>query len=450
MKTEDFLRHELSRREFLGYSARNAAGVAVGVVGLGAGLEAATKATASERVRLGVIGVRNRGRVLAEGFARLAAADVVAVCDVDADVLSAACDGVEQAQGRPPRPLRDFRRMLDDPSIDAVAIATPDHWHAQMAVLACQAGKDVYVEAPVSHTIREGDEMLAAAQRHERVVQTGLQQRSGEHFRSAVEIVRSGRLGDVRLARAWTVHRRKSVAVSQAGRTPPAIDYDLWLGPAAARSFDPGRFHYNWRWFWEYGSGELGNWGVHMLDVARWGLGVEWPVRVASAGGGYVYRDQETPDAQIVSYVFDSGTSKRDAIRGSGDGPTIVWEHRLWSQHAPDGRSAGAAFYGQRGTLIVDRGGWKIYDADEPLAGSGSSRLEPHLVDFVEAVKTRGRPAADLPTGLASSGLAHLGNISHRLRREVVFDPAAMDFGADADANALLEPPVRRAWDQRS
>lgn len=421
----------INRREFLGSSAKNAAGVAAGMVGL-AGV-AVAKAAPTERVSVGVIGVRGQGKVLATGLAALPDVDLVTLCDIDESQLPIVSNAVAAIQGRPPRAEQDFRRLLDDPSLDAVVIAAPDHWHAVMTILACQAGKDVYVEKPVSHNILEGERMVAAAARYRRVVQAGLQQRSGMHFQSAVDFVRSGQLGAVHLAKAWTVHQRKPIGFKKETATPAGVDYDLWLGPAPARAFQPNRFHYNWHWFWDYGTGELGNWGVHMLDLARWGLDVGLPSQVSAAGGKhYFHDDQETPDTLLVQYTFP--------------GKTITWEHRLWSAHGQEGRSAAAAFYGDRGTLIVDRGGWKVYGQKETLTAGASELLEPHLREFIRCIKTREQPACDIETGHVSSALCHLGNMAYRLGRSVNFNPMTRTCGEDAAANALLGREYRVPW----
>ena len=213
---------------------------------------------------------------------------MVSVCDVDESMRSRAAVAVEEAQHAMPRQIGDFRRMLDDPAIDAVVIATPDHWHALMTVLACQAGKDVYVEKPVSHSIAEGTAMLAAAEKHGRIVQCGLQQRSGAHFQSAIDVVRSGQIGNVRLAKAWSVHRRQSIGRTVDGSPPQGVDYDLWLGPAPQQPFNSNRFHYHWRWNWDFGTGELGNWGTHLLDIARWGLESSFPIAWPPAAVGCI------------------------------------------------------------------------------------------------------------------------------------------------------------------
>ncbi len=422
----------INRRGFLGASAANAAGMAAaGVVGW-TGV-AAAKSVASERLAIGVVGIRSQGKVLAEALAGLADVDVTMLCDIDEGLLPQAARGVEALQGQAPRLATDFRRLLDDPSLDAIVIATPDHWHAPMTILACQAGKDVYVEKPVSHSLAEGPAMIAAAQSSQRVVAAGLQQRSGAHFRSAIEYIASGKLGSVHLAKAWTVHQRKSIGFKKNVAPPAGVNYDLWLGPAPARPFNPNRFHYNWHWFWDYGTGELGNWGAHLLDVARWGLGVDFPTHVSAAGGKYHFHDdQETPDTLLVNYTYS--------------GKTITWEHRLWSPHGLEGRSAAVAFCGERGTLIVDRGGWKVYGQKESIAAGPSELLEPHLQNFVDCVKTRSEPACSLETGHISSALCHLGNIAYRLGRSLRVNPATGTIADDVAASQIARSEYRAPW----
>lgn len=411
MNVDEFKRREVSRRQFLGRSAQQAAGVAVGVVGLAGVASASAKQadSANDRVGVAVIGVRNQGRLLANEFARSSGVEVRTLCDVDESQFAPAIREVVDAAQRTPGTVRDFRHILDDPAVQAVVIATPDHWHATMASLACQAGKDVYLESPPTHALDEGAGLAEIAQRTHRVVQVGLQQRSGAHFQSAVQFVKSGKLGTVRMAKAWIVHRRKSIGHRATGDAPVNVDYAAWLGPAPARAFQPNRFHFNWRWFWDYGGGELAHWGVHMLDVARWGLQVTTPQRVSAIGGKYSFDDdQETPDALSVQYDFGS--------------KSILWEQRLWSSHGVEGRSSGVAFHGDNGTLVVDRGGWKVYDHGDVVAADASDLLTTHVSNFVDCVRNRQSPTATLETGLASAALCHWGNAAYRAGHELKTD----------------------------
>jgi predicted dehydrogenase len=358
---------------------------------------------------------------------------VAALCDVDESQFAGVARDVEARQQHSPMLATDFRRLLEDPALDAVVIATPDHWHAPLLIASCQAEKDIYLEVPVSHSLDEGAAMRKAVAKSRRVVQAGLQQRSGEHFRTAVEYLRSGKLGMVHMAKAWTVHQRRSIGIRKPGEAPAGVDYDMWLGPAAPRAFHPNRFHHNWHWFWDYGSGELGNWGVHLLDVARWGLDVEFPTQVSAVGGKHHFRDdQQTPDTLAVTYGF------RDKI--------ITWEHRLWSPHGQEGRSAAVAFCGERGTLIVDRGGWKVYGQKDSASSTCSDLLQPHLRNFIDCVKSRAEPTCPLDIGETTSALCHFGNLAYRLGRSLEVNPQTPYQLTDPAAKQLTMIERREPW----
>ncbi len=418
MNVDDFLKRDLNRRQFLGKSAQNAAGVAAGMVGL-AGAAALAQGSVADRLQIAVIGVRNQGKALANGFASLPNVNVSTLCDVDDNVLASAVSAVQNAQGTTPRTERDFRKVLDDPRVDAVVIATPDHWHARMTTLACEAGKDVYVETPACHRGGEAAAMIAAARQHQRIVAVGLPQRSGSHFQSAIRHVQSGLLGKVALAKAWFVQRRQPLTSAIPSEPPAGVDFESWLGAAPQRPFLANRFHYHWRWFWDHGAGELGAWGSQLLDVARWGLNVSWPHRVSATSDDRIIADDaETPDSLHVQFHC-------------GD-KTVLWEHRTWSNHAPEGRTAAVAFFGERGTLVVDRGGWKVYDSKEPLTSDASELAVPHLADFIAAIKDRRAPIADLETGSVSAGWGQLATISHRVGRELIIDPTGQPQSDDA------------------
>lgn len=379
---------------------------------------------ANERVRLGVIGVRGRGSDLARGFARLDGAEVTAVCDIDDAAFAKPLKALQELDVKAPRVEKDFRRLLDDPNIDAIAIAAPDHWHALMTVMGCQAGKDVYVEKPVSHNVVEGRRMVEAARKYNRIVQAGTQRRSAPHVKEAVEFVRSGELGKVGMARAWIHQKRVNIGKGKPGPVPEGVDYDMWQGPAPDRPFMANRFHYNWHWFWNWGTGEVGNNGIHGLDVARWGLGVEAPLRITSGGGKYVFDDdQEVPDTQIVTWEFPNCS--------------LVWEHRMWSNFGQDGAGFGIAFYGVDGTLIIDDKGWRV-EGGPKAGGKSTDGQTAHLQNFLDCIASRKAPNADIEIGHLSTRLCHLGNVAHRVGRKLTFDAATESFGPDAEANVLL------------
>jgi predicted dehydrogenase len=401
----------VERRAFLG---------AAGMLMLSGRLGAAAP---SERVRLAVVGVRGRGADLAGEFARNQGSEVVAVCDVDDAAFARPLKAVEAVGAKAPRTEKDFRRLLDDKTIDAIAVATPDHWHALVTVMACQAGKDVYCEKPASHNVVEGRRMVEAARKYGRVVQLGTQRRSTSHVKEAVEYVRSGSLGSVGMARAWIHQKRVNIGHGTPGPVPPGVDYAMWQGPAPDRPFMKNRFHYNWHWFWNWGTGELGNNGIHGVDVARWGLGVDAPLAVSSGGGKYVFDDdQEVPDTQIVTWEFPKAC--------------LVWEHRMWSKHGTEGDGFGIAFYGDKGTLIVDEKSWRVEDG-EKAGGSSTGGQSAHAQNFLDCVRSRNRPNADVEIGHLSTRLCHLGNIAYRMGKKLTFDADREAF-TDPEANKLL------------
>ena len=369
--------HPLDRRDFL----RTAAASAVSLSAISA---AGAADKPNDKLQLAFIGVHGRGRDLLHGFTALDDVEVVAVCDPDSASVEEALK-VTQAQKRKPQVEKDLRRVFEDKDVDAVVVATPDHWHALATVWACQAGKHVYVEKPVSHNLVEGRRMVEAARKHDRVVQVGTQRRSGAHFQSAAEFVRSGKLGKVPFGQAWIAGDRKSIGRLPDADPPPGVDYDLWLGPAPERRFNPNRFHYKWRWNWDYGTGEIGNNGVHMLDVLRWVIGLDAPTRVTSGGGKLFFDDdQQTPDTQVVAFDFP--------------GTTLAWEHRIWSKTGMEGDAFGMRIYGEKGTLVFDKDGWHVQDGD--AASDKASELErPHKRNFLDCIKDKKRPNADIEEG---------------------------------------------------
>jgi len=402
----------------------------------------------NDRIRVAVMGVRGRGSALLTGFADQADVDVRYVADVDQGVLNSRSDGVDKRTGRRVERIKDFRRALDDNQIDALVIGTPDHWHAIPTILACQAGKDVYVEKPDGHNLVEGRRMVAAADKHQRVVQLGTQARSRPAIHEALQFVRTGQLGKVRFAKAWESARQGSIGHPADSEPPAGVDYDFWLGAAPKRPFNPRRFHGDWRWFFDYGTGDLGDDDVHRLDMARWGLetalakeGRQLPAvprAVSAHGGKYFYDDaQQWPDTLMVTYDYEGGY-------------VLTYEMRLWSPYRLHDETEGAAVLGEGGYVIFGNGGWRAYDERGKLSksGSGGNVDGPHIRNFLDCMRSRQKPAADLATvGHPSSLLCHLGNAACRAGRTLRFDPVAGNFVNDKDASQYLtRPEYRKPW----
>lgn len=419
----------------------NRRGFLAGSAGLGLSAVTAAKAAdkPNERIVLAVMGVRNRGKDLVRGFSALDGVEIGYLCEIDERVVPAALKAVADRQKQPPRVEKDIRRVLQDKNVTGIVVAAPDHWHALATVWACQAGKHVYVEKPISHNLVEGRRMAEMARQHKRVVQVGTQRRSAPHYQSAAELVRSGKLGKVPFARTWIAGNRSSIGHRKDSAVPKEVDYDLWLGPAPERPFNVNRFHYNWHWFWDYGTGELGNNGIHALDVARWLMNLDAPSRISAGGGKYFYDDdQETADTQVAVFDF----AGRD---GKGPGCTITWEHRIWSRTGSEGQPWGVVLYGERGTLIFDRQGWHVIDGIE--ASDKTQEMDrAHLRNFLDCVKSGQRPNADIEDGHKSTRLCHLGNIALRLGRTLRFDGATETCPQDPEATRLLGRTYRKPF----
>jgi predicted dehydrogenase len=415
-----------NRREFLSVAAASAAGLTA--------LSASRAADRpNERLVLAVMGVHGRGRDLLREFSACADVEIAYVCDPDDNVVPAALRAVNARQQRPPRHERDIRRVLEDRDVNALVVTAPDHWHALATIWACQAGKHVYVEKPVSHNLVEGRRMVEAARRHNRVVQAGTQRRSAGHVRSAAELVRSGRLGKVPFVRTWIAGHRPSIGHRADAEVPRGVDYDLWLGPAPQRPFNPNRFHYNWHWNWDYGTGELGNNGIHALDMVRQILNLDLPQRVSAGGGKYFYDDdQQTPDTHLATFDFP--------------GCCVSWEHRIWSRTGFAGQQWGVALYGERGMLLFDNRGWHVEDGIEASDQASSGIQRAHVQNFLDCARSGRRPNVDIEEGHKSTSLCHLGNVAWRVGRTLHFDARTETCTGDAEANRLLRRSYRRPF----
>lgn len=395
-------------------------------------------------LRVGVIGPGGMGMSHVRGFASYEDTEVVCVCDADSERMAAAAREAEGLQGKAPRLVSDMRRIFEDEEVDAVVIATPDHWHAPAAILACDAGKHVYVEKPVSHNLREGRLLIEAAARNEVVVQHGTQSRSTAHVRKAMERLREGAIGEILTAKAWNSQKRGSIGKAQPSEPPEHLDYDLWTGPAPKTPYQSNKLHSVWRWWFDYGCGDIGNDGVHDLDLARWGLEVdEHPVRIAALGGKYFFDDDmQWPDTQNVLYEYAPGGD-------TGRPRQLLFEQRIWSPYKQETHENGNAFYGTKGMLLLGKNdGYKLYAEKNRLVEEveGGVDLKAHHRNFIEAIRGQASLHADAKEAHLSSSLCHLANVATRVGRLLRFDPEGEKVADDEEANELIGRTYRDHW----
>jgi len=394
----------------------------------------------NDKIRLGLIGSGQMGRGDLACFFGNPEVDCVVLADVDEAMLTEGLKTCEKAGRKQPDTVKDFRRVLDRKDVDVVLIATPDHWHALPTVMACQAGKDVYVEKPLAKTIDEGRAMLTAARRHNRVVQMGSQWRSCQHMIEAAEFVKSGKLGKLAMARGWAYLDWLPSIGKPANCDPPAsVNYDFWLGPAPETPFNPNRFHFNFRWFWDYAGGLMTDWGVHLLNMIFMGTPVESPTSVVSLGGKYVLDDNsETPDSQVTTYEFPSYL--------------LVWEHKAGLAVGINNHPWGIAWYGTEGTIMMNDAGWEVIPEKrkaslEPAKHRSSGDPRPaHVRNFLDCVKSREQPVLNLELGHQISTVAHLGNLALRTGSKLTWDAASETIPGNPDADRLVGVRYRTPW----
>ena len=391
----------------------------------------------SERVRHAVIGTGGQGRSHCRGFADVKDCDLVAICDVDPERRARAAKGLPNSNKI--AQYEDYRRIIDDKTIDTISIATPDHWHTPVALAAIVAGKHVYVEKPCGHNIIEGHLLTEAAKKFRKCVQHGTQKRSSSDVKAAVQFMREGGLGKVRMAKAINHQLRGPIGRAPESDPPPGVNYDLWLGPAPKHRFTKNRWHYNWHWFWDYGTGDMGNDGIHQVDIARWGLGVGFPNVLTASGGQLFYNDDhETPDTQIVTFEYDNCY--------------LMYEMRLWTRYKLEGHDNGNIFYGDKGRLEVGRGGCVVKligKEDKRIKGAGGEGI---MQNFIHAVKADDPSMLDAPIeeGAISAALCHLGNITTRLGPAgagLKYDPVKRSVPGNAEATALLGRKYRAGYE---
>ncbi len=425
------------RREFLKRTGQGT--VAATMLAVGSAVRAAD---ANERLVVGVIGPGGMGSNHVNLLAKNKQIQLAYMCDVDETRLAAAVATAEKLSGTAPKAVKDMRRVLDDKSVDAVWIATPDHWHGPATILACDAGKHVYVEKPCAHNIREGRLMIEAARRNKRVVQVGTQSRSTAHVRQAMEKLHGGAIGDVLVSKAWNSQRRGSIGRAKPSDPPSTLDYDLWLGPAPEVPYQSNLLPGIWRWWHDFGAGDMGNDGVHDIDIACWGLGVDThPSSVVALGGKYFFDDdQQFPDTQYVVFEYP-GDGK------VGHKRQLIFEQRIWSPYVQEGYENGNAFYGTQGMMLLGkRGGYKTFGPRNKLieeVTTGEPDLAAHHQDFIECVRTGGRSHADIEINHRSSALCHLGNIATRVAGPIQFDPQSERITNNPDAASLVRRKYR-------
>ena len=434
----------MNRRRFL---AAGAAGVVAANAVLRAQPASARVLGANDRVRVGVIGTGRQGVYDLEAHMALDDVDIVAICDVYGANLAKAAAVAPQAQQH-----KDFREVLDRTDVDAVIIGTPDHWHALQTVMACQAGKDVYVEKPASVAIVEGRRMVEAARKYNRVVQVGTQQRSAAHFQKTVDLVKDGRIGRVSLVRCWNAGNASPKGLGNPpDSAPPAdLDWDMWLGPAPKVAFNPNRFgvypdvYSYFRYFWDYAGGMMTDWGVHLIDIAQWVMNVEAPTEASAVGGKFVLEDnRETPDTILATYRYP--------------GFVMTYENRSANARGISGHGYGIEFYGTDGTLFVDRSGLEIVPEERGPSTARERRTEPftlestkdqsnHARNFIDCVKSRQAPICDIEIGHRSTSTAILGNLAYRSGATVKWDGRTETIDGNRRASELLDRAYRKPW----
>lgn len=484
---------EMERREFIKTTGKamtmGAAALALGGRVMGA----------SDRVRVAICGVRGRGTDHIHGFAKVSGVELAALCDVDENVLNMRLGEVEKMGRARPKSYVDVRKLLEDKEIDAISIATPNHWHSLMAIWACQAGKDVYVEKPCSHNAFEGQQLVRAVKKYNRICQHGSQSRSNPGMMEAIKHLNDGTIGDVYMARAICYKWRPSIGRAKEEAVPAGVHYDLWTGPAPMKAFTKNRFHYNWHWIWDTGNGEVGNQAIHEIDIARWGLGVGFPAHVSAMGGHFMFDDdQETPNTLHATFCFEGEGAKRKMMElevrhwitnheveiGTGaygkssvppaglNAQAARAEKKTTEQTTPKAtaqagataaqaaaaslgpkdaktNTVGNVFYGSNGYLAIDGyDAYKTWITDQVQPGPSGKADGDHYANFVECVRSRRAQDIHSPIEEAhiSTTLVHLANASYRLGRSLKFDPATEQVVGDDEANRMLRGSYRAPY----
>lgn len=440
-----------SRREF----CKNSTKIAIGA-SLAAAVPFTSSCSSNEKIVIGAIGLRNMGFSNLKSFLKNPNVECAGLCDIDDSILNKRAAEVEKinndrvAKGEKltstkPKLYKDYRKLLENPDIDAVMIGTPDHWHCLQMVHASEAGKHCYVEKPMANSIQEALIMEKAVKRYNTVVTVGQWQRSGKHWHDAVEYVKSGKLGKVSRVKAWSYTSKTSLPVVEDSEVPAGVDYDMWLGPAPRRPFNQNRFHYNFRYYWDYAGGLMADWGVHMLDFAMFGMDAGRPKSITAFGGNFSYQDaRQTPDTLNVLYGYDDYT--------------ISWEHSVCLGNGSYGLGHGVVFQGNNGAVLVTRGGWQVIPEKEMRDGNrankieekawtkGKGSLDEHVVNFLDVIRKGGEVNCTVEMGKQVAMVSHMGNLAHRTGETLLWDDEADRFTNSKKANELLAPKYSDPW----
>ena len=404
---------------------------------------------ANDRIHMAVIGTNSRGEAMAPIFAKQENTEVNWVCDVDEKARQKGINAVVKVGKEAPKGENDFRKILMNNDLDAVYIATPDHWHAPATIICCAAGKHVYVEKPLSHNPREGEMAIAAARKYKRIVQMGAQRRSWSLLTEGINALHSGEIGKIHLVKCWYTNGRKSIGKGKTAPIPAGLDYELWQGPAPRKAYKDNLIHYNWHWFWNWGTGEALNNGTHEVDVARWGLGIDYPLSVNSTGGRYYFADDwETPDTQLITFNCPEAT--------------VLWEGRSCSKFKLQGYDRGVLFYGEKGIMLTGHNGYTIFnesnvvikDVKSDAVVDGRNLASPnegldavHIINFLDCIRSNKTPNADVEIGYKSTLWVQLGNIAQRVGHTLNIDPSNGHIKDDAAAMKLWGREYEKGWE---
>ena len=408
---------------------------------------------ANEKIRVACMGVNSRGLAVGKNFAHQKNCEVLHVCDVDSRAADICIDAIGKIQSNKPQATPDFRNALEDKNLDALIVTAPDHWHAPAALLACSAGKHVYLEKPCSHNPNEGEMLVKSAEKHKRVLQMGNQRRSWPNVAGAIADLHAGVIGRPYFVKTWYTNNRASIGIGKDTAVPEWLNYDLWQGPAPRKTYKDNLIHYNWHWFWHWGTGEALNNGTHMIDLARWGLNVEYPTKVNSTGGRYMYQDDwQTPDTQVINLEFENKSM-------------ISWEGRSCNGKSIEANSVGIIFYAEQGSMVIESGNsYKIYDLKNNLVkevknnftvdarnlSDPSQNLDAlHILNFFDGSRLGTKLNSDIVSGHQSTLLVQLGNISQRVGRSLEINPKNGHILNDKGAMKFWSREYEKGWEPK-